>query len=336
MKIITRAVIDWKSLEVEEEESFDYEGHIALAKSSGSAPQPVDPWEQAAAQYALSTGTANFNAGLNRTSSVNPMGSSGWTFSGGTAPSSTPAPTTSPYTPTPSGGIANLVAPNRQTFNPSLNAELSTGSSPTAYGFGSSVAPTPPNTYVTQLAPQFESALQQPINTSQIPGMPGGPSLNQNVGNAENAVYNQQMAYLQPEQALQSEELNSQLAAEGVMPGSAAYTNDESQLARDQTFAQQQATDSAVTEGQNVLGEMYGLGSESLQNQEGLNASYINDFNALNGNGSATSGASTPDISGAFNQQYQGKLAQYNANTATNNQTDSTIASLAMIAAMMA
>src|SRR5581483_6586660 len=48
----------------------------------GSAPQPVDPYAQAAAQYGLSTGTAEFNAGLNRTNTVNPMGSSIWSVNG--------------------------------------------------------------------------------------------------------------------------------------------------------------------------------------------------------------------------------------------------------------
>ena len=36
---------------------------------------------------------------------------------------------------------------------------------------------------------------------------------------------------------------------------------------------------------------------------------------------SAPVSAATPDISGAFNQAYQGQLAGYNANTASNNAT---------------
>src|ERR1700758_4307379 len=48
---------------------------------SPAAPQPVDPYAQAAAQYGLSTGTAEFNAGLNRTNNVTPMGGSTWSAS---------------------------------------------------------------------------------------------------------------------------------------------------------------------------------------------------------------------------------------------------------------
>lgn len=320
VKVITRGVIDWASLKVEEEESFDYEGPIAEAKSSGSAPQPVDPWQQAAAQYALSTGTANFNANLNRTNTSNPLGSSGWEFSGGSAPP--PSPATSPYTYSPNGTVGERI-PYRGAF----------GLGGTQGGIGT-VAPSPPNTYTTQLAPQFESVLQKPIDTSQIPGMPGSPSLTDSLSNAQKAVYNQQMGYLAPEQALQSEQLDSQLANEGLMPGSAGYANEEDRLAREQTFAKQQAADSAIGAGQNLLGEMYGLGSESLQNQEGLRNNYINEFNSLNGSPAATAGATTPDISGAFGQQYQGELAGYNANVSSNNATESTVGSLALAAAM--
>jgi len=81
MKVITRGVIDWATLAVLEEESYEYAGPLSLAKDSGSPPQAVDPYQQAAAQYGLSTGTALFNAGLNRTNQVNPMGSSTWSAS---------------------------------------------------------------------------------------------------------------------------------------------------------------------------------------------------------------------------------------------------------------
>jgi hypothetical protein len=60
----------------------------------------------------------------------------------------------------------------------------------------------------------------------------------------------------------------------------------------------------------------------------------ISEFEALQGNSPATASALTPDISGAFSQQYQGRLAGYNANVASDNNTTSTLGSLALAAAM--
>src|SRR5436309_12220848 len=83
MKIITRGVIDWATSQVLEEDFYEYEGPVAQCKDAGSPPQPVNPWTQAAAQYGLSTGTAAYNAGLNRTNQVNPLGGSSWSSTGG-------------------------------------------------------------------------------------------------------------------------------------------------------------------------------------------------------------------------------------------------------------
>ena len=91
MKIITRAVLDWDG-NVLEEESFEYSGPIAACKSSGSAPQPVDPYTQASAAYGLDTGTAAYNAAINRTNSSNPLGSNTWTVNGYDNVGSTGAP----------------------------------------------------------------------------------------------------------------------------------------------------------------------------------------------------------------------------------------------------
>jgi hypothetical protein len=63
MKIITRAVIDWATCTVLEEDSYEYSGPIVQAKDSGSPPQAVDPYAQAAAQYGLSTGTGGIQCG---------------------------------------------------------------------------------------------------------------------------------------------------------------------------------------------------------------------------------------------------------------------------------
>lgn len=346
MKIITRGVIDWATLEVLEEESYEYEGPVALAKDSGSPPQPVDPYQQAAAQYGLATGTAQYNAALNRTNSVNPLGSSTWNvtgFSGGPSfglgGGGAPVPSS---TSIPSGGtpVGVQFGNNPVTYTTPEGGGTMPGTGPGSltdpnaqnlFGMGGRGAPI--YTQTTQLAPQFESVLQQPIDTSQIPGMPGGPNLQQNVNSAQNAVFNREMSLLQPQQDLQREQLDSQLANQGILPGSAAYEYEKGQQARQQGFMNSQIADQAVTTGLGELPMLYGLGSTSLQNQIAARNAPITEFEAMQGNPAAAN-ALTPDISGAFNQQYQGALAGYNANTASNNQTESTIGSLALLAAM--
>lgn len=290
---------------------------------SPSAPQPVDPYTQAAAQYGLATGTASYNAGLNRTNSVNPLGSNTWTATPGAT--STDAATTSAQSPiTYSGAPFGLGSFSGGGYS-------IPGATPVS-GSVSNGAPTYTDT--TQLAPWAESELQQPLDTSGLPGMPGGPSITQDLQNTQQATFNQQMGYAAPEEALASENLDSKLAAEGATPGSAAYNNEQDRLAREQTFTNQQAANSAITAGNQEQATLFGLGTQGLQNQITARSAPINEYNSLNGAPASTATAQTPDISGAFGQQYQGALAGYNANVASNNATESTVGSLALAAAM--
>ena len=104
MKIIARGVISWETLEVLEEDGYEYLGPVAACKSSGSAPQPTDPYEQAAAQYVLATGTADYNAALERTGVSNPLGSSSWNITGYSGAPTTGATASTVGTPYGLGG----------------------------------------------------------------------------------------------------------------------------------------------------------------------------------------------------------------------------------------
>jgi hypothetical protein len=327
MKIIVRGVIDWETCKVIEQDSYEYSGPIAECKSSGSAPQPVDPYQQANAQYGLATGTAAYNAALDRTNSSNPLGSNTWSVDGYSTAGAGPDTSAGGYSPYAGGGMYGLG-----------------GGAGGAYGFGGSSDPNalslpngagaPIYSQQTSLTPWANQLISSPIDTSQIPGMPGGPSLEQNVGGAENAVYNQQMALLQPQEQLQSEQTQAQLENEGAMPGSAAYNTGEQQLSNAQGFQNAQVANQAVTTGMGELPMLYGLGSTSLQNQLAERSAPISEYEALQGNPSANVSAATPDISGAFGQQYQGALAGYNANVATNNADTTGLAGLAAAAAI--
>lgn len=318
MKIITRAVLDWDG-HVLEEDSYEYSGPIAQCKDSGSAPQPTDPYAQAAAQYGLATGTANYNAALDRTNSSNPLGSNSWSVTG----------TDGSPTSTGAYSIPSDLGGGLYGFGGSAAPFSTTGETPSATGGLNGGSGAPIYSQSTSLTPWANSMLESPIDTSGVPGMPGGPNVAENDAATANAVYGQTMGYLAPQEAQQSEQTQSQLEAEGAMPGSAAYGYGEQQLNNQQTFENVQAANSAVTAGNQEEATLYGLGSEGLQNQLAVRSAPISEYEALQGNPSANVSAATPDISGAFNQQYQGALAGYNANTATNNADTGAAGSLA-------
>lgn len=316
-------------------------------KDAGSPPQAVDPYTQAAAQYGLSTGTALFNAGLNRTNQQNPLGSSSWSAS---YPGASPAPSTGTpglTGPSASGPGARLGiggVPGGSTFGGSSGIPYSLGGSGipirgagTPYNGSPSGSPTggaPTYTQTTSLTPWANDLLSKPIDTSGLAGMPGGPSTTQDLNNTRDALYQSQMQYLAPEQKLESEQLTSKLANQGIMPGSEAYNNEMDRLNREQTFQTGNARNQAITGGGAEQSRLFGLGTQGLQNQLAIRGAPISEYQALSGNGGAAAGAQTPDISGAFNQQLQSQLAGYNANVASNNATTQDVTSLAALAAM--
>lgn len=332
MKIITRAVLDWNG-NVIEEDSYEYSGPISACKDSGSSPQPTDPYEQAAAQYGLSTGTANYNAALNRTNSVNPLGSSSWSVTGqdGSGVGSFGGYPTGFNDQNESGSISaggGMYLPGDYFGSSGIGFPSASASSPTSSATnGGSGAPI--YTQSTSLAPWANQQLESPINSYNVVGDQGVGAAAQQ---AQEAAYNQQMAYLQPQEAQQSEQTQAQLEAEGAMPGSAAYGYGEQQLGQQQTFANQQAADAGVQAGQSSLANLAGIGSTELQNELATRNAPISEYESLlTGNATPVS-ASTPDISGAFGQQYQGALAGYNANVATNNANTSAGAGLSAAA----
>lgn len=345
MKIITRAVLDWETGEVIEEDAYEYSGPVAYAKDSGSAPQPVDPWQQAGAQYALDTGTANYNAGLNRTNSYNPLGSSTWSVSG--SPYSLGGGTP-PNVGKPGTVTTGPTAPGQNSFYPTLGnygvpsggGSMSTGSMgmggngipASAFGLG---GPPPNWSQQTSLTPWANKMLASPIDTSGLAGMPGGPSTTQDLNTTRDALYNSQEAYIKPQQDQAHEQLLSQLANEGATPGSQAWQTALDQEGRQNTFTNNQTINSAITGGGAEQSRLFGLGSQGLQNQLAVRNAPISEYEQLQGNGSGGQiNAATPDISGAYGQQYQGQLAGYNANVSSNNATTSTIGSLAAMAAI--
>jgi hypothetical protein len=351
MKVITRAVLDWDG-NILEEDSYEYSGPIAQCKDSGSAPQPTDPYAQASAQYGLDTGTANYNAALNRTNSSNPLGSSTWNITGYDGSGMGGIPGTNMGTPYGLGTTAPMVGSSTPTLHSPQIGGVPTGLANQggsasgyggAYSLGGSMGGVPIGggtgapkySQTTSLTPWANQMLASPIDTTGLAGMPGGPSTTQDLATTRNALYDQQQAYIKPQQDLAAEQLDSKLANQGITPGSAAYTQAKDEQARQNTFTNNQTINSAITGGGAEQSRLFGLGSQGLQNQLAVRNAPISEYEQLQGNGSGGQiSAATPDISGAFAQQQNAALAGYNAQNASNNATTSTVGSLAAMAAI--
>lgn len=333
-KIITRGIIDWGTLAIEECESYEYAGPLTLLKDSGSPPQPVDPYTQAGAQYGLSTGTASYNAGLNRTNASNPLGSSTWTASYGqpTPPSSSGnSGSTGLFGPSASGPGASFGFGGSPAAlsGPAMGAYRSPSYGMYAGGPGGDPrGGAPTYTETTHLAPQFESALQKPIDTSGIIGAPGGPNALGARSQIQDALYQQQAQYLNPQFQLSDEQLQSQLANQGITQGSEAWKNAMDQQNRNKTFAYGNAANQAITGATGQTQALQQMGIAGLGANITARDAPINEYESLLGRGGGSATAQTPDISGAFGQQYQGALAGYNAQNAANNQTNADVMSL--------
>lgn len=286
-----------------------------MGKSSGSAPTAPDPYATANAASGYSKDTALFNANLNRYNTITPYGSQTWSNSGGGGGEE----------PQSTGDASQYYA----------NGGYGGG-----YGLGSGGASSTgaPNTQTISLAPAQQQLLdsQNSQNLSLSGGAMNGLTnqINQNAGQgtpdfnstrnaAQNALYSNQTQYLDPQFKQQQTGLESQLANQGVTPGTEAYDNAMGNFNRSRNQAYGSAMNSAISgaTGQQTAN----IGNwATLQNQP------INQLAALRGNtqvqnpnfqNPSSQNAQTPDFMSAANNQYQGQLSSYNANQASNNAT---------------
>lgn len=276
--------------------------------SKGSPPTAPDPTATAAAQTQSNVQTATANAALNRVDQYTPYGSSTYDITG-TNPDGTPN-----YSQTIS------LSPGEQNlFNMQQQGQQTLGQ--TALGALGNVQ----NTY------------SQPFSTNGLPQVTGQVAGQQNQGaaiqQAQNAAYQQQTQYLDPQFAQSQDTLNTQLANEGLQTGDKGYDNAQQMFGLGKQQAYQSAQNAAVQAGDQEQNTLYGQGlsSANLQNSAsaqalsqalGLYNQPLNQYNALmtgaqvqNPNFSsvpAVNQAGT-DVGGITNSAYQNQLAQYNA-----------------------
>lgn len=263
-------------------------------KGGGSAPSYPDPYTVAGATTQTNEATASYNKALNLNNYTNPFGSQTTVQTG-----------TDPNTGAP-------IYSTQISANPQLQQQLSSLLGQTGQSAG--------------------------INSQALNGLMGlsrsiNPAAAQAAqANGQNASYQSAMGYLTPQFSQQQESLDAQLANQGLAPGSQAWNNAQANLARNQTFAQQQAINQAQLTGSQIgtqnlqnqlagintqaglFGQMVGVGQVPYSNLQTI-AQMIPGYS-----GTAQSSAAPANIAQQFQNQYQSQLAGYNANQSSSNQ----------------
>jgi len=265
-----------------------------MGKQAPSSPAPVDPYASANAQLGLNKGTASYTAALDRTNSSGPYGSQSWQITG-YSPDGAPI-----YTQNTSLNAAGATALGNQ----QQNQVGATGLAGDLLGNSSSL-------------------LTNPLDPTGI---------NQK---AAAAAFNSNMDLIRPQQQQATEALQSQLAAQGITdPNSEAYKQATGNLQRQQDWQNNnlanQSVQTGIQAGQTAFGQDQAAQQQALAMFSGLNSQNIG---MPSGAGSASPTAASPDIMGAMQNQYNGQIANNNAQVATNNANTTGLVGLASIAA---
>lgn len=269
-----------------------------------SPPAAPDPQATIAAQTASNQSTATANANLNRVDQYTPYGNSIYNVTGNN-PDGTPH-----YSQTTS------LSPEQQNlYNMGVQGQTALGK--TALG---------------QLG-NLQSAYANPFSFGgpQVTGQVANPDYSAQIKQAQDAAYNSQTQYLDPQFAEQGDQLNARLANQGLQVGDRAYDTSQDQFSRGKQAAYQSARDAATQAGNQEQNVLFGqdLSKANLQNSAsaqalsqalGLYNQPLNSYNALASGSQVTnpSFSSIPvanqantDVGGITNSSYQNQLAAY-------------------------
>ncbi|MDN7481928.1 tail fiber domain-containing protein [Burkholderia orbicola] len=275
----------------------------------GGAPSAPDPWVVAQSTTAANNAAAQFNKALNLNNYSNPFGSQQSTQIGTDPATGAPIYNTNISA---SGPLQGLI-------NSSMNAagNGSTQVNNALFGLGG---------LNTQLA-GLNSSIDP--NAAQLAGQRG-----------QDAAYAAQTQYLDPRFSQGETSLESQLANQGLTPGSQAYDNAMKNFNLSKNQAYSDASNQSILTGQQI-------GTQMLQNQlatagqkanllgqQGSNYSQMASLGQLpfsqlatlaglvpGNTGTAQAATSPANIAQAMQNQYAGEMNQYNTGVASANST---------------
>ncbi|RQS22409.1 tail fiber domain-containing protein [Burkholderia sp. Bp8995] len=289
----------------------------------GDAPSAPDPWTVAQATTASNNAAAQFNKALNLNNYSNPFGSQQSTQVGTDPATGAPIYNTSISASGPLQGLINSSMSAAGNASSTVNNAL--------FGLGGL------NTQYGNLNKQL-GALSGQIdpNAAQLAGQRG-----------QDAAYAAQTQYLDPRFSQGQTSLESQLANQGLTPGSQAYDNAMQNFNLSKNQAYSDAANQSVLTGQQIgtqmlnnqlatVGAQAGLLGQQGQNLGQQGALYgqqasmsqipFSQLATLAGlvpgnTGTAQSATSPANIAQAMQNQYAGQLNQYNTGVASANST---------------
>lgn len=274
-----------------------------MGKSAPAAPAAPDPAATSAAQTQSNQQTALYNFGLNNPNTTTPLGSLSFTTD-----------TSNPNEPTSTENVT-LSPAEQQIFDQNNQNVIQQGNN-------------------AQTAQQnVTNLLQTPYNLQgNIPQTLSGGNQQADLQNAENSLYSQQTQYLDPQFQQGQQQLQSQLANQGIPMGSAAYNTAMQNFGLQKQQAYQSAMNQATSGGaayQSQLSQT-GLANQAQQAQLytqqyqeplSLYSSLMSgtqpnlpQFNGLNPSSSAPT-----NVLGAYQNAYQGQLNSYNTQVGSQN-----------------
>lgn len=257
MKIITHAVLEWNEdlqrYVTVEEEWFEYDGPIAECRKP-KAPPPPDPYATAQAQSQANRESAEYNAALNRVNTYTPFGNQTYNITG-----------TDPRTGAPIYEQRIDLSPDQQRLlDQEMSGQFQLGQ--TAQGMLGRVGDAYGRPMDTSGLPQLQAGYQftgpqMQLNTSGLPSLPGADDLAGFRQQSQDAIYDRNTAYLDPQFERGEESLRTRLANQGIVEGSEAYRNAVDDFNRGKETAYRQARNEAIAGGGAEAERMFGIGS---------------------------------------------------------------------------
>ena len=278
-----------------------------MSKSTPSAPAAPDPTTTANAQTASNEATASYNFGLNNPNVVSPLGSN--TYTPGTDANGNPQ-----YTQT-----IDLSPAEQQILTQNQNNTIQQGQN-------------------AQTAQQnVTNLLQTPYNLQgNIPQTLSGGDQQKDLQNAENSLYSQQTQYLDPQFQQGQAQLQSQLANQGIPPGSPAYNTAMQNFGLQKQQAYQSAMNQATSGGAAYQAQLANTGlANQAQEAQLYTQQYQEPLNLYSSlmsgtqptmpqfSGTNTSSAAPTNVLGAYQNAYNGQLNTYNTQVGSNNSATS-------------
>jgi len=252
-----------------------------MSKGGARAPPAVDPIALALGQQQANTNTAQQQSVLNNSNTTSPFGTANWSQGpdGQWQLNQSLGSNTSPVFGSQTSLAAQLAGLGGNVANlASSPAQAGAGIVNTAYNNLIGQIPTGPVS-TEGLPGAISNVAGGPIQTSLAPGGPIQGSVDTNFGNqvrqAQNAAYNTQAGYLDPQFQEKHSDLTQQLADQGLSAGSEAYDRAQGDLGRQETLAYQQAKDAAVAAGNQEQSTLFG---ESLGAGQFANAAQQQGF----------------------------------------------------------